>query len=278
MVFESLKVVPKQRITSLWANTLVDAIELAYNLGRRGDPDAPFSLFYGNSGFFSQSLFVQGRPVIKDGDPISIYDIFSYAQSKITSAIDSAKVTSLADLVRIYTQGSRDILDLLYAKAPSPADVRSSIDSSLTAQYILDVRNKIIGLNINQYGYVGIRIADPLDSYGRVVISAPNELLSEFQPVSASSSVSATDNTSGLSVALNKGGRPNVNIYYSLGGAGNVYVEVSLDGSTWRLLDTISLSVAGSGIRVYQGIAYPYVRVRTDATAIDVVFEIAASR
>jgi hypothetical protein len=77
---------------------------------------------------------------------------------------------------------------------------------------------------------------------------------------------------------LNKGGRPNVNIYYALGGQGTINVEVSLDGSAWRLLDAFSLSSAGSDLKIYQGIAYPYVRVRTDAANIDVEFEIVASR
>jgi hypothetical protein len=238
VVFESLKVVPKQRITSLWANTLVDAIELAYNLGRRGDPDAPFTYFYSVDGFFFDNVFVQGKPVIKDGDPISIYDIFSYAQSKLTASIDASILTS----------------------------------------YMRDARDRIIRLRLDTYGNVGIIIADPLDAYGRVRVSSPSELVDEFRPVSAQGSITATSNTAGLSIALDKGGRPNVNIYYSLGGAGNVYVEVSMDGSTWRLLDTISLSASGSGVRIYSGVAYRYVRARSDATGINIVLEIVASR
>jgi hypothetical protein len=103
-------------------------------------------------------------------------------------------------------------------------------------------------------------------------------IIIELSAISATRSVTASENTSGLTVYLNKGGRPNVNIYYSLGGAGNVYVEVSLDNNTWRQLDVIQLTSGGSGIKIYQGIAYPYVRARTDATGIDVVFEIVASR
>jgi len=91
-------------------------------------------------------------------------------------------------------------------------------------------------------------------------------------------SITATENTAGLEVVLFKGGRPNVNAFYSLGGAGNVYVEVSIDGVTWRLLDTISLSASGSGIKIYSSIVYPYIRARTDATSIDVTLELVASR
>jgi hypothetical protein len=103
-------------------------------------------------------------------------------------------------------------------------------------------------------------------------------IIIELAAISATRSVTAGENTSGVSLYLNKGGRPNVNIYYSLSGAGNIYVEVSLDNNTWRQLDMIQLTSSGSGIKTYQGIAYPYIRVRTDATGIDVEFEIVASR
>jgi hypothetical protein len=103
-------------------------------------------------------------------------------------------------------------------------------------------------------------------------------IIIELSAISASKKISASENTSGLTVYLNKGGRPNVNIYYSLSGAGDIYVEVSLDNEQWRLLDVIQLTSGGSGIKIYQGIVYPYIRVRTDATGIDVEFEIVASR
>lgn len=105
-----------------------------------------------------------------------------------------------------------------------------------------------------------------------------SRLVGELQPVSASGSVAAADNTSGLSVVLNKGGRPNVNVYYSLGGAGTVTLSVSLDGNTWRTLKTYTLTGAGSGIDIIQGVAYPYVMLSTSATGIDVTLEVVASR
>ncbi len=278
MVFENLKVSPKQRATAMWANAVVDGLELVYWLGKRGDPDNPFNMFYGFYGFFDQALFVQGKPVIKDGDPISLYDIFSYAQQKITSAIDSARITSISDLIRLYTQESRDVLLKIYGKVPSTSDITYAVDYSSLAANVSNIRDKVVRLRMDDYGNVGIIIAEPVDEYGRVKVSPPSELIDEFKPVSASASVAAADNTAGLVTTLFKGGRPNINIFYSLGGAGNIYVEVSLDGSTWRLLETITLSAAGSGTKIYQGIAYPYVRARTDATGIDVAFEIVASR
>jgi hypothetical protein len=103
-------------------------------------------------------------------------------------------------------------------------------------------------------------------------------IIVELGAISTKKRVSSSQNTSGVELMLNKGGRPNVNIYYNLGGAGTVYVEVSIDGETWRQLDVIQLESGGSGIKIYQGIAYPYVRVKTSVTNIDVEFEIVASR
>ena len=219
-------------------NAVVDSLNDLYGFLTSGQQDIYVDEIYGRSGYFSEELLVQGKPVIKDGDPISIYQFYDVAKSQITEAINNSLITS-------YTKDSRDVLTKLA---------------------------------IDPYGRLGIKIAEPLDPYGRVKTSYSDELYNEFQPVSAYGSIKALDNTSGLSVTLYKGGRPNVNIYYNLGGAGNIYVEVSRDGSTWRLFDTISLSSAGSGLKPYGSIAYPYVRVRTDATAIDVEFEIVASR
>ena len=101
---------------------------------------------------------------------------------------------------------------------------------------------------------------------------------SEFDPVSNSGSVAAAGNTTGLTVELNKGGRPFVNIYYNVGGAATIYIEVSLDNATWRVLDTIITTAAKESVEQYPWVSYPYVRVRTPTTGIDVEFEIVASR
>jgi len=95
MVFEHLKVRPGQRATSAWANTLIDILEMLYGLGRRGEPDNPFHELYGYYGYFFYDLYVQGRRVIKDGDPINLYDIFEPAKQKITQAIDQSLLTNI---------------------------------------------------------------------------------------------------------------------------------------------------------------------------------------
>jgi len=99
-----------------------------------------------------------------------------------------------------------------------------------------------------------------------------------FSPVSNSGSVSATANTEGLTVSLDKGGRPFVNVYYNVGGACTIYVEISRDNNTWRPLDTITTTASKESVEPYPWITYPYIRVRTPTTNISVEFEIVASR
>jgi hypothetical protein len=251
-VFDNLKIRPLTRITSTLWNALVDSLNEIYGFLTSGTEDINVDEVYGRAGYFNEQVYVQGKPVIKDGDPISIYQFYETANQQITEAIDKSKATS--DLDQIYG-------NLLTIE-----------------QYAKDTRDVLVKIKINEYGNVGVRIAEPLDTYGRVQVSPPSELLNEFMPASAYGATVAANNTSGFSLVLNKGGRPNLNVYYRLGGAGNIYLKVSLDGTTWRALKTYSLSDAGEGIDIIQGVAYPYVMLATDATGIDVEFEVVASR
>jgi len=234
-----------ERLTSREWNAVVDALNDLYGFVATGAQDIYVDAVYGNTGYFNNQVYVQGKPVIKDGDPVNIYQFFDPAVSQMVYAIESSRATGDLDLISQYTKDSRDVL---------------------------------VKLTFSPYGNVGVKIAEPLDVYGRVATAAPQELLDELKPVSASGSIDASSNTAGFSITLSKGGRPNVNVYYSLGGVGTVYLKVSRDGSTWRTLKTYSLSGAGEGIDVVQGIAYPYVRLETPTTGIDVTLEIVASR
>jgi hypothetical protein len=325
-----------ERLTSREWNAVVDSLNDLYGFLTAGTQDIFVDEVYGRAGYLSEQLLVQGKPVIKDGDPISIYQFYEIAKQQITEAIDkstllsratsdldqiygklpspqditsainNARVTSNTDLIAQYTGSSKTLLEELYGKLPSKEDVTSAIDSALVTGYSLDIReyarrttetietyapklitieeytretrDVLVKIKIDEYGNVGVKIAEPLDEYGRVVVSTPSELLDEFKPVSAYGSITATDNTAGFSIALNKGGRPSVNIYYSLGGAGTVALMVSLDGNTWRTLKTYTLTDAGSGIDIIQGVAYPYVMLTTGTTGVDVTLEIVASR
>ena len=374
--FDRLKIRPLTRITSTLWNSVIDSLNELYGWLTDGTRDINVDEVFGRTAHFRERIDCEGRPVILDGDPISIYRFYDVAKAQITEAIDrssllskavtdldqiygklpsasditsainnarvtpntdliaqytgasrslleqiygklpskedvtsainDARVTSNTDLISQYTGASKALLEQIYGKLPSKEDVASAVDSSAVTGYSLDIReytrrtaeaveayapklvtieqytretrDVLVRVRIDEYGNVGVRIAEPLDEYGRVVVSTPRELLDEFKPASASGSISAVDNTAGFSVVLSKGGRPFVNVYYRLGGAGEVYLKASRDGATWRTLRTYSLSAAGEGVDIVQGIAYPYVKLETPTTGIDVEFEIVASR
>lgn len=262
MAFNHLKVRPLQRATSSWANAIVDALNMLYDIGQEsvkysdlshlpydivpdadntrdlGDPARAWRDIYAHYGFFSDNVYVQGRRVLKDGDPINLYDIFEPAKEKITQAIDAS--SQIAE----------------------------------TKSYVAEIRDKIVRINMDTYGNIGVVISEPIDEYGRVRTIVEDT----FKPVYASASLSASENTYGLTVGLETGGRPNVNLYYRLGGPGEVYLEGSVDGVKWRVIDHITLAAAGEDVKVYQGIAYPYVRARVPTSGIDVELELVASR
>ena len=60
-----------------------------------GRPDLRFNQIFAMTGYFDEDVFIQGRRALKDGDPISIYDIYAQAQQKITYAIDDSYYVSL---------------------------------------------------------------------------------------------------------------------------------------------------------------------------------------
>jgi len=260
--WRGLRYKARERLFSREWNAVVDSLNDLYGFLTTGTQDIYVDEVYGRTAHFKERIDCEGRYVILDGDPVSIYQFYDIAKEQITQAINDTKVTSNTDLIKEYARTSADQLAKL----------------DLIADYTRDSRDVLVRVKIDEYGNVGVKIAEPIDEYGRVQVSAPSEILDEFKPVSSSGSITATDNTAGFSIILAKGGRPNVNVYYYLGGAGSIYIEVSLDGINWRLLDTVVLSASGSGIKTYSSIAYPFVRARTDATGIDVEFELVASR
>jgi hypothetical protein len=90
MAFDWLKPKPLTRITTAWGTALIDVLNLLYGWITDGTKNISINELLANYGYINWNLFVQGKPVIKDGDPISLYDISDYAQSKITTAIASA--------------------------------------------------------------------------------------------------------------------------------------------------------------------------------------------
>ncbi len=107
MAFDYLRPKPKTRITSAWGNQLVDALNMLYgkfkvtvtydDLSHLGydiipDQDAKRSLgselygwlnIYGHYGYFKENVYVQGKAVIKDGDPIKISGFIEGAKAEL---------------------------------------------------------------------------------------------------------------------------------------------------------------------------------------------------
>jgi len=232
--------VKKEDLQALPSDIIPDA-DAQRNLGSQ---DKAWLSVNAHSGNFIDSLTVQGKPVLKDGDPITVSDLGDNATSKITQAVNNASVTV------------GNISDTATAK------VTSAVNNSVVAQYLGDLRGRVLQFRLDDSGNIGVSVVEG----------------DAFKEAMAYGAVTASGNTAGFSVTLAKGGRPYVNVYYRLGGAGIIYVRVSVDGSNWRTLDTISLASGGEGVKIYTGIAYPYVLVGTDETGIDAEFEVVASR
>ena len=132
-LFTDLELRPRQRISSLFFTRLVDVLNQLYgnikSVEQRGTAVDPWEIFYAVYGYFEGDLFVQGKRVIKDGDPVNIYDIMQPAQQRITQAIDQ----------------------------------------SLAAQYLKETRDVVVRINIDVYGRLGVIISQPVDEYGNVL-------------------------------------------------------------------------------------------------------------
>jgi hypothetical protein len=223
-----------------------------------------------------RGLRYKGTEVLRSTEWNAVVDALNDLHGMLTSGENTINVDTLNARTANFRErpvvGGRPVL-----LDDDPIHVASFHDTA-KRQITEAVDASHLGRAVDENGLVKVKIYEPVDDDGRVAVAAPDELMFELAPISETGSVAASLNTSGLTVHLNKGGRPYVNVYYALGGPGTVYVEVSLDGSTWRVLDTITLSSPGNGVKMYQGVAYPHVRVRTDVTAVDVTFEIVASR
>jgi hypothetical protein len=277
-------------------NAVVDALNDLYGWLTSGQQDIYVDEIYGRAGYFSESLLVQGRPVLKDGDPITVYQFYDIAVDQMTEAIDRSRATQL--LEKLATVGIS-----AYVEIPAAMTVQQfydvavdqmtyAVDRSRATQlleayaprlssleeYARDVRDVVVRVSIDEYGRVGVRIAEPLDEYGRVMVTFPRELLEEFKPVYNRGGITATYNTAGFYIDLYKGGRPNVTLYYSVGGAATIYLKGSVDGMTWRVLETITTTGAEERAVAFMAVAYPYVRAETPTAGIDVEFELVASR
>ena len=101
------------------------------------------------------------------------------------------------------------------------------------------------------------------------------DVVSLESAVTASDSVIAVDNTSGLTVSINNNWRTLVQFRATLGGAGEIYLDASPDGVNYFNLWSKSLSEAGSYCD-WDFCAFPYFRVRVPTTGIDIAIDVRA--
>ena len=136
-------------------NAVVDTLNDLYGWLTSGQQDIYVDEVYGRAGYFSESLLVQGRPVLKDGDPITVQQFYDVAVDQITGAIDRSRATQF-----------------LESYAPRLATIE---------EYTRETRDVLVRVSVDEYGNVGVRIAEPLDVYGRVLVSVPSERIHSME-------------------------------------------------------------------------------------------------
>ena len=99
MAFDHLKPKPATRISTAWGSGIVEALNLLYDWLTSGQRDITANSVNAVYGSFSEQVLVKGRPVIKDGDPVTIYDIYDAAKSRIKEAIDESQSTLYLSLL-----------------------------------------------------------------------------------------------------------------------------------------------------------------------------------
>ena len=246
---------------------IIPEVDGIYDLG---DPQSAWDSVYAYYGFFNDNVYVNGKVVLKDGDPVNIYEFFQPAQEELLQIIEEATPPFQFDQ---YYDLKVDVAKPADEYGNVNVDVQQ-ISPTAQSQLTSAVQQALPKLDIDPYGNVGIIITDPLDTYGRVRVSVDQA----FEPVSASGSVQSAYNTNGLAVPLQTNGRPYVNVYYNVSGSATLYIQVSNDGVNWKTYATVSISSASSQVLPYSGIAYKYVQAYVPTTGINIELEVSASR
>jgi len=156
---------------------------------------------YAGKGFFTDNVFVQGRRVLKDGDPITVYDIAEPAKTRITEAIDASSrlaeiygairepqprvLSDVADTARLriteavdassrlaeireYARGVRDYTRLLPGMDSKLADIR---------EYTRQTQSFLARIYVDKEGRVGVTVLQPVDMYGNVLVRSVESIM-----------------------------------------------------------------------------------------------------
>jgi hypothetical protein len=299
MAFDWLKPKPATRITTAWGTALIDALNLLYGWLTSGQQDINVDEVFANYGYINWNLFVQGKPVIKDGDPITLYDIFDYAQSKITAAIDLAQVTSLADLIRQYTGylpsiwsklspvrvlTSGDVGIAIYgdfvgvAKDSTLQTTNAKLDSLNSyasqqnakldyLQRLNDIYSRFAQVYLDEYGRVGVAIYDDKVGLAKdTTLATVSSKLDKLDELGRLELVDYTTTPLDANGSWTSSTDSSVYTRYICGSVyadqpGTLYIEQSPNGTNWDIVDSYSVS-AGTGLKFTVEKVLPYARVR----------------
>ena len=232
MAFEHLKVRPLSRATSAWANSIVDALNQLYGDIRFIDakkldiallsalpydiiPDEALKRLlgqvgrewlavYAGTGFFTNNVYIQGKRALKDGDPITLYDIAKPARRGISEAIDTS--SRLAEIYGILREPLPRTLNYITESAKSR--ITEAIDSSTRlaeireqARSIRDYTRHLPGMDtklndireytkqtqsflariyVDSQGRVGVTVLQPIDTYGNVLVRSVESIAKPF--------------------------------------------------------------------------------------------------
>jgi len=180
-------------VISVYGYVVADLIPIADLLINLGIPLKQFLAVHAGYGYFSGGVWVDGHPVIKDGDPITVSDLGTSAVTKITQAVDaSGYISTYLPRISGYEAPLHpDLLNLLGALKPvllgyqisySAPDNADCFGSDLVALYDGRFRFKFVA-NAYVYAYAkhqplvaGSAIIAALNSGAQIPTATWNEL------------------------------------------------------------------------------------------------------
>jgi len=166
-----------ERLTSREWNTVIDCLDELYGYLTSGQQDINVDEVFGRTARFRERIYAEDRPIVLDGDPIHIYSFYDIAKTQIVEAIDTAKVTGTTDLIREYMRRTTEVsesqlpkLDLItkYTGESSDILIKQLPKLDLISDYTGKSSDVLIRLHVDEYGNLGVKIAEPLDIYGHL--------------------------------------------------------------------------------------------------------------
>jgi len=149
---------PWQRVKYFEWNALVDVWEKSYKaaLGYfdtdiKPTEDGKFTIgkenlrfynIFSYRGDFKEQVLVNGRPVLKDGDPISIMYIYEGAREQITKAIDLSSVPSKMDVINQYLNQIREGVSISDIQDVAKGKIRDAIIEAVRKD-LIDIKLKL---------------------------------------------------------------------------------------------------------------------------------------